>query len=76
MTRTIQKSHKTSSASYNNWRKYLRYAKVPYKVHTDRQSAFGPQPQDYKDGAKKQATVSTSTAQESMLVHTVGAQIY
>ena len=42
----------------------LRFAKVPYKVHTDKQSAFGPVAQDYKDGAKKQ--VQSLATSESM----------
>ena len=53
LTRTTQKMKTANPQPV--WRKVLKFAKAPYKVHTDRQSAFGPQAQDYRESMKKSA---------------------
>ena len=63
MTRQAQKNRTEGPKAV--WKRVIKYTKVPYKVHTDRQSAFGPLPVDYKDGAKKQMAVN-SQIQEQM----------
>ena len=40
LTRTTQKMKQVPPVQ--TWRKVLKYSKVPYKVHTDKQSTFGP----------------------------------
>ena len=68
LTRATQKTRLVEKQE--KWRRVLKFAKVPYRVPTDKQSAFGSQQMDYKEGSKKSLQNNTSSwTQEAMFTH-------
>lgn len=68
LTRATQKTRLVEKQE--KWRRVLKFAKVPYRVPTDKQSAFGSQQMDYKEGSKKsQQNNASSWTQEAMFTH-------